>query len=1013
MKTGKFWLSLCSLFLAIGAVGQTLIQESPWGHFDRFALTDGLSDLTVNAILQTRDGFLWIGTRDGLNRYDGNAFQVFQNIPRDSTSIGGNNISDLTEDRDGGLWIATSSGLSRLDSSRSFFTQFHHDQNDPTSLSDDFTWSIHADRFGGLWVGTDHSGMDFLPPGSRSFLHFRHGDRDSASISSNAIEDVFEDSRGNIWAATSHAGLNLFDRTTGGWRHFRHDPRNRNSPASDDIWNACARPDGTILLGFEHGGIDQYDPATGQFEHLRLAAADAMPTPFSFNAGGVWYGTQGNGIGCIDLQTHAIRHWKSDPNNPRSISDNFSTTMCRDRSGCLWIGTGNGLNKIIAPDPRFETANLNPGPGGIDGATEVSALMLDRHESMWIGTDKGLACLQPPGRRRSFQILGDRRINALLEDSRRRIWIGTDKGLWFLDGQHGGVQKTPRVPEGDVMALVEDSLHFVWVGTSLGLFRLSPDLREAQHWVHREGDTTSISNDHINVLTIGADRRLWIGGKGGLDAFDRANGRCTRILANSTDDALLFPVLSLLADGPEVWVGTAHGLGRYDIRDRSLVHFTKAEGLHDTFILGLLKDRYGNLWISTRSGIIRFAPSGTTREHQFTNLLPGGDHPVVSFSPGAAFSDSSGILHFGGKGGMLSVRPDAFRSGDDPPPMSITAFLLSDRQVSLPRGNDAVVAGPNQNSLSMDFAVLDFVDPRRNSYELMMEGLENSWVRMGNSHTMRYTSLPAGEYLFRVRGADSYGRWNEQGASVRIVILPPFWRRWWFMGLGFSILVASVALTFRARVRRLVAIERIRSRIATDLHDDIGAGLTRITLFSEAVERELHASRSGARKNRKLNRMLEEISATSRDIVEAMSDIVWAVEPRNDSFDRVLLRMKTQTRRLLEARGMDYSFRISDDVASLKMPMDFRRNFFLVFKEAVNNILRHAHARQILLSIETEGGGLVMTIEDDGRGFDHEATTEGNGLRNMRKRAALLNGVLLVGPAANGGTVVTLRCRLP
>ncbi|MBI5472876.1 MAG: hypothetical protein HY961_11075, partial [Ignavibacteriae bacterium] len=458
------------------------------------------------------------------------------------------------------------------------------------------------------------------------------------------------------------------------------------------------------------------------------------------------------------------------------------------------------------------------------------------------------------------------------------------------------------------------------------------------------------------------------------------------------------------------------GLNRFDTATKHFDYFTEQEGLPNNVIYGILPDAHGNLWLSTNKGISRFTPqSKMFRNYDLKDGLQGNE-----FNQGSHFASKRGELFFGGLNGLNAFFPDNIRDNGYVPPVYLTNFKVFDTPIPGPivrTGIDPIQLSYAENFFSFELVALNFTSPEKNQYRYMLEGLDKDWIAVNSLRRYAsYTNLDPGEYVLRIKGSNNDGVWNEQGAAIGIVIVPPYWKTLWFQALVVFAAAGILFLMYRYRVNKLLEIERIRSSIAVDLHDDIGSTLTEIALYSDVGLREVRARAVEKHLNGKLNKvesLLEDIGSTSRGLIDAMNDIVWAVDPKNDSFEFLLLRMKNHAARMFDAKGINYEIDIPEAISHLHLPLQFRRRFYLIFKEAINNILRHAHPTKVQLTIRKEGRSLVMAIVDDGRGFDVRAESQGNGLNNMQKRAQSLNGTQTVDSEMRKGTTVKLRATIP
>jgi ligand-binding sensor domain-containing protein/signal transduction histidine kinase len=1041
-------------FLLIGLAWMAVVHPAtaqPGSlKFDQLSLEQGLSQSTVNAIVQDGLGFLWFGTQDGLNRFDGYAFTVFKQAAVDSATVSDNGIWSLCRDRDGDIWIGTTrGGLNRYHIARGTFSHFTYDPHDSTTISDNNVTSVFQDSRGALWAGTLTGGLNLLLPGSNQFIQFHHSPIDSTSLADNAVWAVAEDGGGTIWIATWD-GLCRYvppaqgpaTSRHGSFRRYVHAARNAGTLASNHIRTLLAGRDGRIWIGTWGQGLDCLDPRTGTITHH--STASASPNASNSNLirslhedahGALWIGTGDAGLDRLNLRTGEVQHFRHAPYAPSSLNNDIVCSLFEDRTGILWIGTAaGGVNALDPLKNRFpHYRSVAASPDGLSG-NDVWALAEDPAGRLWIGTyGTGLNCYNRNTGRFAHFLHDPRNPASLSHDNvislavsrTGELWVGTEGGgLDRLDpatGRFRHYRHDPRNPESlvqnEITVLHEDASGNLWIGTNGGgLDRFDPTQERFTH--HPPNDTSATALPAGTVLALCEDVHgyLWVGTYGGgLARLDPVADRFERLqtvpgkmgLNNNT-------VLSLHEDPSGVlWIGTYNGgLNSFDPAKNIWHHYTEADGLPNDVIYGVLPDREGRLWLPTNKGLARFTPaSAEVRIYDVTDGLQGNE-----FNQGAAYRSHDGILYLGGINGFNAFHPDSIRDNPHPPPVYLTSLRVFDRSIPLPQAlttTSAIELPHDRNFLSFEYVALGYTAPGKNRYQYKLEGLDESWIDAGNRRYASYTNLDPGHYVLRIRASNNDGVWNMEGTSLAITIVPPYWKTLWFR---IAVVVAVGVLLFAMysyRVKKLLEIERIRTSIATDLHDDIGSTLTEIALFSDVGVREVKArpaSRPLSEEERtRLLSLFSDTGMTARALIDTMNDIVWAVDPKNDSFEFLLLRMKMHAVKMLEAKGINYDIAIPPELASLRLPLGMRRRLFLIFKEAINNIVRHAHPTRVILTMRREGRTLMMTMADDGVGFDLGTGARGNGLHNMDARARSIGGELSITSAPGLGTTITLH----
>ena len=563
--------------------------------------------------------------------------------------------------------------------------------------------------------------------------------------------------------------------------------------------------------------------------------------------------------------------------------------------------------------------------------------------------------------------IGSNRVWALLEDRDRTIWVGTDGG---------GLNRVIRTESGD------------------------PRQVRFQRLVHDPKDLYSLSNNTIRAM-IEVEGDLWIGTfGGGLNRLDPVSMKFTRYQNDIDDPASLSNnrIFSLLAcrEG-YLWIGTdGGGLNRLDPRSGVFKHYIEKDNLPNNVVYGILEDEAGHLWLSTNNGLARFDP----RNESFRNYDVDDCLQSPEFNQGAYFRGKSGRMYFGGINGLNIFYPAMVNDNPFTPPIVISNFKKFDESMSLAGGSKQPLRiGPNENFFSFEFAALDYTNPAKNQYAYMLEGFDADWIYSGNRRYASYTNLDGGTYTFRVKGSNSDRVWNEQGISLSIKVVPPFWKTWWFRLLGVVLLVGTVVLIYRNRVKKLLALERTRLRIARDLHDEVSATLSSISYFAQAIRNAMPDKLEELPR-----RFLGLITESATEAQDAMNDIIWSINPENDQWDQLLAKFQRFASDLFENRDIRYEMTLPEQLPVIRLNMEKRRGFWLIFKEMATNAARHSQASRIRIDISTKGRTVVLKVEDNGKGFDPAVPTSRNGVKNIHARAQALNGNLSLHTAVGSGT---------
>ena len=805
--------------LAVGARGWS---DAPEGNFRHLSIEQGLSDGHLRTIVQDPRGFLWFGTIDGLNRYDGYEIRIFRHDPENPRSLGANFVRALHVDRGGRLWVATiGGGLNLFDPRTEDFVRYEHDPADPQSLGSNEVRSLWEGRAGELWIATSN-GLDRMDPSGR-FRHYRHDPNDPNSLSHDDVYSVLEDRRGSLWVATYGGGLDRLNPAAGReeFVHYRHDPKDPESLASDLIHVLHEDRAGVLWVGTWGGGLARFDRERGTFarEANRFLSSPFIWTIREDRSGGLWIGTWGGGLSWIEPERNGFETYRGDSARPSSLSHDNVVSVYEDREGLLWIGTGGGGVSVLDPSRKpFATLPLGLSGGGSD----VRAIHEDRQGTLWIGTlgDGLYATETKAGRLRNYRSdpkdpasLSDDSISSLAEDSRGVLWVGTTKGLDEHDPaasrfrRHAHVSTDSRSLSDDMVTslLAEPDTGNLWVGTSKGLNLFDP----------RTATSTPLPsefNRDDGSLILERDREgaLWLSRLPGLERFDPTTGVSRQYELRLGEGSGEIVVAAAHEDeSGRLWLGTAIGLLSLDPATGSFTRFNQDTEAPQGMVMSILEDDEGRLWLSASQGLYRFEPGA----NEFKHYGPEEIGLRQGFSLGAMKS-RAGRLYFGSADGLVWFDPSAIKDDDYVPPVVLTNLQLANRPV--PIGSESVLRQsitettkvellPRDRVISLEFAALSYRAPWKNRYRYRLDGFDADWTEVDSGRRLvTYTNLPPGHYVFRVAGSNNDGFWNEDGAALAIAVLPSWWQTWWFR-LGS--LVGAGLVVFGAHRLRMRSLE--------------------------------------------------------------------------------------------------------------------------------------------------------------------------------------------------------------
>ena len=991
---------------------------------------------TVWKIAETTVGdetSLWFATNyDGLNRLviSGDAepeFIHYRHDPENPKSLRTDYTGVVYTDQAGNLWVATGNGLSHLNFENGMhanFEHFQHDAENPNSLPANYIEAIHEDREKNIWVGTP-AGLSFMDAEDRKSgkfsRHFMHQPDDPNSLVNSRVKFILEDQDETMWIGTRY-GLSVLtseNRERGHFMNFRHDPADPYSLSSNSPIAICEDRSGILWIGTYYGGLDRVIKGKQKFAHI------------GYN-----------------------------PQNPTGLNRSLIRAVFEDHRSNIWIGTRGGLEKMttasseensgLMSGPVFEDILHQPGSTNSLPSNRISAISETVHDGrsrLWIGSDgRGLTEMtETPGGRRTFrhfaadhqnpESLSNNFVTAILPDQRAEdpsLWVGTNNGLSRLpldQIESGKFQRYFANPEDSttmihnwVLSLFEDSFGNLWVGSYGGLSKFDRQQNRFQNYMHALNDPASLSNNYVYALHESRHRGepvLWVGTSGGLNRLS-------------------------LSSSPEA-------------ANTSFVSFTEADGLPNSVICGILEDDAGNLWLSTHKGLSKFNP----RENSFRNFDIADGLQSNVFNPGVFLKTASGEFFFGGINGFNQFHPSQISRNNHLPPVQITQITRFDTPLPFDRytaNPSALDLAYDENFITFEFAALDFTAPEKNHYAYQLEGVDKTWQYAGNENTATYTNLSPGNYTFHVKAANNDGLWNPEAAAIPVIIHPPFWQTAWFFAICTLLVGLAIFLVHhfrvKSRVRQSLLIERakqkerdwVREKTARDYHDVLGHQLTKISLYSELIRRNFlppavsqaalengdhgkngisnghgncAANGNGHQKGSTYNDSqlgsqqvldyLNKITTASGHLCTDTRDFIWSLNPEKDTLYETALHLKEFADELFEETDINVHVTgLSKALKDIKLSMDWRRHLTLIFKEGMNNILKHAQCQNVTLAFEMKEGRLQISLSDDGEGLPVKQSSSGNGLQNMKKRAQKINGSLTLLSSPHEGTTIQL-----
>lgn len=949
-----------------------------------------LPQSSVIALTQTRDGYLWVGTMKGLVRFDGIHPEVF---------FEADTIVYLLEDRQGGLWVGTEKSGVRL-------------------IRDGVVTDVEFD--GGLGVqlasaAEDASGAVWLYGADGRLARFRNGRMEKTWLMEpgrGGSRAVVADESGQIWIS---ADSKLF-RVVSDLRATSFELQLQPLPVSGNLDFACARRAGGLwrFIGGRiqsyttNGVIHDFGPYSWNQTQTRITAVRED------DFGNVFVGTLGSGVYRFG-ETGGVAQIAG----AQGLNHETVLSLCVDREGSLWVGTdGGGLTRV-------KRSMFEVHPDTVDKT--VQSVCEDFAGGLWIGLNGDAVNTdslryEKDGVTQKFgpaQGLLNPYVRSVLVDQNQTVWVGGLVGGGIYQFAEGQFRAVPGTESAQVSTMITDRATNLWVGMKDGLARWNG--KTWKLFTTREG----LTSNSVRALAEDKQGNLWIGTDGGgLNCFHDEKFTSHRAVEGGLPSDF---VTALLADAEgALWVGTSGGgLARW--HDGKWSHFTKRDGLAGNNITYLIEDGAGFLWIGSNEGLMRaekkaltlFAagriPALAIRTFRKADGLPTKE--CSSGSQPAAWRSRSGKMWFPTTKGLVGINPASLAPNTNPPPVVIEAVFVdgepqSTNALQTKWARDIIVPAAKE-VVEIHFTSLNLASPERARFQYRLNDDETKWIETRGMREARFTKLPHGSYRFQVRACNEDGVWSPAPAVLSIVVLPPFWKTWWFqtlvvVGLLGAVVGAVYFISTQKLQRELAvlkqqeALEKERARIARDLHDQLGANLTQVALLGEMVGEDKDLPKE-------VESHAQQICQTARTTSDALDEIVWAANPSNDTLEGLVTYACKYAQDYLALAGLRYRLDVPTGLPAGNIPPDLRHNVFLAFKESVNNVVKHAKATEVKIRLRLESDKFVIEIEDDGRGPGEAATKTGrNGLRNMRKRMEDVGGTFTMIPGAERGTIVRL-----
>ena len=997
-------------------------------YFRNLNTGNGLSQNKINCIIQDKRGFTWIGTDDGLNRYDGHRFQVFRHDPSNSATLSGNMITDLLEDKNEILWIATADGgLSRY---------------------------------------------DYRLPPDKQFQQFKHSPSDSTSIPVNIINALLEDASGDLWLATSGNGVLRFNKE----KKTFSEPIRRKSRTCLDL---AIDHKGIIWAGKQGGGLTKIDPATMKYEederyfdvYAKLPHM-TVSSLFRDSKNNMWMGSWDKVVYRVDPATQREDVFRK-TEDPFSFPEDDPLSFAEDKNEHIWIGGKyNGLYFYHPATGKFFNYRHDPSKEGSLAGNQVNCIFIDGSGIVWLGTNGGISIYDPVQQKfaQTFLPIIDNNRQTIYDfhtDENNNVLIGTSEGLYVRNATDRSLRHFPLTYKNEKLAVTKFFRNrdgVLYIGTQVSVFRLNKDFSVAplpntdkdvvmnhiiesrvvsmtadtidghpvllvspyghylayydfvlQQWVSRQDSIRqiikkfNIRDNLIREFFKTSNGNIWMATtKSGLGEWARHSSPVVRYYNNipGNDSSISNNHIFDIREDKKgnLWVSTyGGGLHYFNVDTKQFQHITASHNLAE----GMQVDDSGNVWMIANGNLDRYDPY-----HKSYSTFELPDLEKSGGVRGYICGDANGKMYIAGSGYFIVFDPTQVRDLRTTPPVHFTDFKIFNDSYSHLLFEKEINLKYNENFFTVEYAAPGYHAGYPVQYSHQLVGVDHNWVDDGSKSAVNYTNLDAGEYMFKIRATIKPGVWENEISSVLIRIKPPWWRTWWFFSMAAVFIALVIYFMYRYRINELLKRQAIRNKIAQDLHDNVGSTLSSISVYSQVAK--IYQQQQ---KLEPLQDTLEKISATSSEMISEMNDIVWAINPRNDNMETILQRMESFARPLLASQEVKFHFSYVPGIQHQHLEMAKRKNFYLIFKEAINNALKYSGCKNLWVDISLHHHQLELLVKDDGKGFDVKKirsmnTLSGNGVRNMEMRAKEMKGNWSI-VSSDSGTIVKLAFPIP
>ncbi len=975
--------------------------------FEYLTTEQGLSSNKVEAVLQDKEGFYWIATQNGLNRFDGTTFKIFRHDASDSTSLSHNYCTALVEGKNGDIWVATYKGVSRYIRSKGYFQTIYLQHPIINFEITNRIYDIAVDDDGKIWIGGN--GLWRYDVSRDTIMFYQHSKTDAATISDGGLIThlVYDQDKHGLWLTTGKE-LNFLDIPSNQfyraannpyqWKVFDNaDAREITLDAKNRLW---FRDKKTQSLSYFETDINQISTTSKKINFgVKQIAADEKDRIWIFYwlADSEIYNPE---TAVTDTDFFSVHH-------SHSMLSKRGNALFIDKEGNYWISTGNGMGIYNDANQYYKIHQINVADKGNEqDPLKIKAMAQTEQGRIWLATNLGLYKYDlVTGTFHHMQLNTTiTNITTLCSDG-HLLWIGIYDQLLGLDPESEMIVKKYKTDPG-IFFIQKGDHEDLWVGLwTGGLCNLNVTTNEITYFKRNTTVAGTIKSNNL-IAGLPDTNSFWVGYNAGngfskYSILDNSFAHFHPMENDSTSSNA--GTITVIAKDPagDLWLGT-HGSGifRFDPEQNTYVNFQQQQGLNSNYINSILPDEKGHLWISTADGINYFNTEKSSIRKLTIDLVFSDNDFAAN---GIRGLDDK--LYFFCNNQFIEVDPTAYHPDQNFPHLVLSGFKIFDHEIPISAQQEKIDLTHRQNYFSFEYSAVRTNPLKEVHTAYMLEGFDKTWNETTHQQYAGYTNVPYGNYRFIVKAGNEEGQWSDVLLSMAVHIRPPFWSTWWFALICVVVLVMGIYLIYQNRVRQFKRIFSLRNKISQDLHDDVGASLSSIQIYSAVAEKEMEDNPEKAKE------IVQQINQNSRQVMENMSDIVWAIHSAPREGETLAGRIKNYGYELLSQKNIECRYMIDANAErKLQMP-DARKNVLLIVKEALNNIAKYSGASQAQVQISLDGPDLYFSISDNGKGFEMTDNHSGNGLYNMKQRAEALGGSFRISSTKNEGT--SIECRIP